>query len=127
MKLMAFFESATGAKIKDCIANDNITFIVEENDMGRAIGKSGSNIKKIENALKRRIKLVEFANDPVQFVRNAIYPLEVSNIVNENGTITIHGKDTNSKAKLIGREKQNLNHLTDIVKRYFDINDIRVV
>ena len=127
MELMALFESLTGANVKDCIANEKIIFIIGENDMGKAIGRNGVNIKRMENKLKRKIKLVEFSSDVLQFVRNFIYPIEALDIRNEDGIITIHGKDTGSKAMLIGRERQNINHLASIVKRYFDVKEIRVV
>jgi len=127
MKLMTFFESMTGAKVKDCIVNDKILFIVEENDVGKAIGKNGSNIKRVENRLKKRIKVVGFSNDAVQFVRNLIYPIDVAEANQENAVITLHGKDTNTKAMLIGRDRQNINHLTSIVKRYFDIQEIKIL
>jgi len=126
MKLITLFESMTGAKIKDCISNERLVFIVEENDMGKAIGKSGANIKRIENALKRKVKLVEFSNDVLQFVRNMIHPIEALEVKNEGNIITIRGKDTGTKAMLIGRERQNLSHLSDIVKRHFDIEEIKV-
>lgn len=127
IKLMMIFESMSGAKLKDCISNDKVLFIVEENDMGRAIGKNGINIKKFENKLKKKVKLAEFSNDAAQFVRNLAYPAEISDVKNENGIITIHGKDSNSRAMLIGRERQNLNHMAEIVRRYFDVKEIRVV
>ena len=44
----------------------------------------------------------------------------------EGNVIKIHGKDTSTKAMLIGRERQNINHLSDIVKRYFNIKEIKV-
>ena len=127
IKLMMLFESMSGAKVKDCISNDKVLFIVGENDMGRAIGKNGANIKKFENKLKKKVKLAEFSSDAAQFVRNLAYPAEISDVKNENGTITIHGKDANSRAMLIGKERQNLNHMTEIVRRYFDVKEIRVV
>lgn len=127
MKLIALFESMTRAKVKDCIVNDKLIFIVEENEMGKAIGKNGANIKRMENMLKKKIKLVEFSNDALKFIRNFIYPIEVLDIKQENGTITIHGKDTSTRAMLIGRERQNINHTTNIVRRYFDVKEIRVV
>ena len=127
IKLMMLFESMSGAKVKDCISNDKVLFIVGENDMGRAIGKNGANIKKFENKLKKKVKLAEFSNDVAQFVRNLAYPAEIADVKNEDGVITIHGRDSNSRAMLIGRERQNLNHLTEIVKRYFDVKEIRVV
>lgn len=127
IKLITLFESMTGAKVRDCISNDRLIFIVEENEMGKAIGRKGANIRRLENALKRKIKLAEFSNDVVQFVKNMIYPVEILNVSSEDGIITIQGKDTNSKAMLIGRERQNLNHLTNIVKRYFDVKEIKIV
>ena len=52
MSLMALFESVTGAKVKDCIVNEKVIFIIEENEMGKAIGKNGANIKMVESKLK---------------------------------------------------------------------------
>lgn len=128
MKLMAFFEANTGARVKDCISEDEkLIFIVEENEMGKAIGRNGANIKKIEGMLKKKVRLVEFSNDVLQFVRNLAYPIEISDAKNEDGIVTIHGKDTATRAMLIGRERSNINHLADIVKRYFDIKEIKVV
>ena len=127
MKLMMLFESVTGAKVKDCIANEKLILIMEENEMGKAIGRNGVNIKRMENKLKRKIKLVEFSDDVLKFIKNIIYPIEALDIKNEDEIITIHGKDTSSKAMLIGRERQNINHISSIVKRYFDIKEIRVI
>ena len=126
MKLMIIFESTTGAKVKDCIVNEKLIFIIEENEMGKAIGKNGVNIKRMENMLKKKIKLVEFSNDVLQFVKNIIHPINVLEVIQEDNVIKIHGKDTSTKAMIIGRERQNINHLSDIVKRYFDIKEIKV-
>ena len=127
MKLMTLFESVSGAKVRDVVSNGKVVFIIEENDMGRAIGKNGMNIKRIEHMLKKKVKLVEFSNDIVQFVKNIIHPIEVQNVEYSDGIITISGKDTSTKSMLIGREHQNLNHTADLVKRYFDVKEIKVV
>ena len=127
MKLMTHFESVTGANVKDCIANDKIIFIIEGNEMGKAIGKNGANIKRVENSLKKKIKLVEFTNDVSEFVKNLVYPIEVADVKNEDGNIIIHAKDTNTKAMLIGRERKNINNLTATVKRYFNIKEAKVI
>jgi N utilization substance protein A len=117
----------TRAKVKDCIANEKIIFIVEENEMGKAIGKNGINTKKMERILKKKIKLVEFSNDVLQFIKNIIYPIEVLDVKEENGIVTIYENDAMKKAILIGRDKQNINHTRNIVKRYFDVKEIRII
>ena len=127
IKFITLFESMTGAKVKDCILNEKVFFIIEENSMGKAIGRNGSNIKRIENILRKKIKLAEFSNDVLQFIKNIAYPVEINDIKNENGVITIQGRDTNTKAMLIGRDRQNINHVIEIVKRYFDVKEIKVV
>ena len=127
IKLITLFESMTGAKVKDCISNEKLIFIMEENEMGRAIGRNGVNVKRIENKLRRKVKLVEFSNDVLQFVKNLIYPGEVSDIKQENDKLVIHAKDTHTRAMLIGRERQNINHLSGIVRRHFNAKEIKVV
>lgn len=127
IKLIALFESETGAKVKDCIANGRLIFIMEGAEMGKAIGRNGSNVKKMERKLNKKIKLVEFNNDVLQFIRNLLYPIEALDINLNNGIVTMRGKDTNTKAMLIGRERQNINALTNIVKRYFNVKEVRVV
>ncbi|MBS3105058.1 NusA-like transcription termination signal-binding factor [Candidatus Woesearchaeota archaeon] len=126
MKLITLFESMTGAKVKDCITNEKIIFIIGENDMGKAIGKNGANIKRMENKLRKKVKLVEFSSDVLQFVKNIVYPAEILDVRQENEGIIIHAKDTHARAMLIGRERKNINHLSGIVRRHFDIKEIKV-
>jgi transcription antitermination factor NusA-like protein len=81
----------------------------------------------MERMLKKKIRLAEFSGDVLQFVKNLIYPAEVSDVQVQDGIVTIYGKDTATRAMLIGRERQNINHLTSIVRRYFNVKGIRVV
>jgi len=127
MRYMSLFESLTGAKVKDCIVNDKVLFIIHENEMGKAIGKQGSNIKRVENTLKKKIKLVEFNNDVSQFVQNLISPLKAKEIKEEDMIVTIYGNDTKTKGILIGRDRRNINSTNDIVKRYFKVEEVKVV
>lgn len=127
MKFMQLFESITHAKLKDCIASEQLIFIVEENEIGKAIGRGGSNVRRLEGLLKKKIKIAEFNPDIKQFIRNFVLPLQVKDINEEDNIITITGPDTKTKGLLIGRDARNLNLLKEIVKRYFEIEDIKVV
>jgi len=127
IRCMSLFESVTRAKLKDCISNNRLIFIVHENEIGKAIGRNGLNIRKIENMLMKKIRIVEFSPDVIQFVRNMAYPLDVKDIRAENGIITITGGDTRTKALLFGRDSRNLENMKNTVKRYFSINDIRII
>ena len=126
IQYISIFESLTGAKVKDCILNDSILFIIQEDEMGKAIGKQGSNIKRVENTLKKKIKLVEFNNNVSQFIQNLIYPVKAKEIKEEEGIVTVYGEDTKSKGILIGRDRHNINFINEVVKRYFEVGEVKV-
>ena len=119
--------SLPGAGVKDCIEHDKLIFIINETDIGKAIGKKGVNIRCLEQMFNKKIKMVEFSNDEVQFVKNYLYPLEVSEIRRDDDTLVIVGNDTRTKGLIIGRDRTNLNLLKDIVNRYFKVSEIKVV
>jgi transcription termination/antitermination protein NusA len=127
MQYISLFESLTGAKVKDCILNEEILFIISENDMGLAIGKHGSNLKRAEQAFKKKIKVIEFSSDIRQFIQNVIYPAKAKEIRQEEDTVTISTSDAKSKGAIYGRERSRLEFIKGIVSRYFDINEIKVI
>ncbi len=128
MRYISFFEALTGAKLKDCFIYDSqLVFVVHEGEAGKAIGRSGSNIQKIELSLKKRAKIIEFSDDLARFVSSVVYPLKVRGVKEENGLLLISGGDTKTKALLIGRDSHNLRKTEETIKRYFDIKQVKVV
>ena len=121
------FEKVTRAKVKDCILHNGFVFVVAEGEIGKAIGKHGANVRKLEGLLKKKVKVVEFHSDVSVFVRNLISPLEAASISEEGGVVSIAGKDGISKGKLIGRDRKNLTFISDVVNRYFKMEEVRVV
>jgi len=51
--------------------------------MGLAIGKSGSSIKKAMEVMGKRIEVVEYAQNPEQFIKNCFLPAKVTSVVFE--------------------------------------------
>ena len=128
MKFISLFEKITHTNAKDCFKQNNkIIFIVNEGLAGKAIGKGGSNIKVLEKMLLKKVRIVEYNDDLVEFVKNIIHPLQAKEIREEDGTVTITPIDSTTRGYLIGREAVNLRNFEDIVKRYFEIKEIRVV
>ena len=128
MKLMDCFSQVTHASLKDCFIGplDIIYFIVEENDIGQAVGKSGNKAKMLEKILNRKIKIVEFNPDVLQFIKNLAFPLRIKEIRQDGATITIMPIDLTVRGQLIGRGGQSLRNMEQIVRRYFDIETIKV-
>ena len=129
MKFMSFFESLTNTRLKDCFVDKNglLVFVVEENQIAKAIGKKGVNVRNIKEKLNRKIKIVEFNPHLETFVANIIRPLIGKEIKVDDDVVTIVGPDTKTKGLLIGRNGQNLRNYEETVKRYFDINEIKVI
>jgi transcription termination/antitermination protein NusA len=125
--LSSLMERITRARVKDCFREDDIVyFIVAPGELGKAIGKGGSNIKKVQQQLGKQIKVIEFRDDPVVFVRNLIYPVKVEEIVLEGEEVFIKDSNKRIKGQLIGRDKSNINLINKIAKRFFDV-EIKVV
>lgn len=128
IKFMSLFESVTRSKLKDLVPQENLLiFIVEPNEIGRAVGKGGSNVRRLEQYLKKRVKIVEFSPDKLQFIKNMIFPLVAYDIREEDGIVTITGPDMKTKGLLIGRNAHNLRQLENVIRRYFEVKEIKVV
>jgi transcription termination/antitermination protein NusA len=127
MKFISLFETLTGTSVKDCIDTEVMTFIVAENHIAQAIGKNGSNVRRVEHILNRKIKIVEFNPNVLKFIANYIYPIKAIEIKEENGVVFIKGSDTKDKGLLIGRDAKNLKTLQSVVQRHFNITEIKIV
>lgn len=124
---ISLFEKVTKAKIKDCFEEENkLYFIVQHGEIGKAIGKNAINVKKLQNIINRKIKIVEFYPETIGFIKNYIYPIRVKEIQEKEGIFIIIVNDSQSRGLLIGRNATNLRELEKIVKRYFNIIEIKV-
>ena len=122
------FENTTNASVKDCFLTNNLLLvIVNENNIAKAIGRGGSNIKNLERKFNKKIKIVEFNSNLTQFIKNLVNPIKVNDIKIENNIVQISVNGVREKAQLIGRESKNLHELKDIVSLYFDVQDIKIV
>jgi N utilization substance protein A len=128
IKTINLFENVTKARVKDALyMKELLTFIVFEGDMFKALGKNLDNLKRIESMLKRKVKIVEFNSDMIKFITNLLYPYKVDSITLNGKIVTIQDEDTKTKGLIIGAKAQNLRQYESIVKKYFDIEEIKVV
>src|SRR3989344_3685478 len=94
INLINLFEKITRARVKDCIIEDKkLIFIVNDQDLSKAIGKDGLNVKKIKNLTKKDIQIIGFSEDIVKFVSNLIYPNKADEIKFDDKIVNILVKD----------------------------------
>ena len=128
LKFMALFERITHAKLKDCFFDrEKLVFLVGHGEMGKALGKNKNNIVKLEKMLNRKIKIVEFNPNRIQFITNYLAPLKITDIKEEDDVVTVTGADTKTKGLIIGVKAQNLRNLEKIINKYFKVEEIKVV
>jgi transcription termination/antitermination protein NusA len=128
LQLIGLFEKITHAQVKDVFYfKEILTFVIFEGDMPKALGRDNSNLQKVEALLKRRIKIVEYSSNMIKFITNLLYPYRVKSITQDGKTIIISDQDTKTKGLIIGAKAQNLRQYESIVKKYFDIDEIKVV
>ena len=131
MRKISLFQKITKVTPRDCIDDekqDRLIFVVNEGKMGLAIGKNGSNIKSLQNLLKRNIELVEYYNDPIKFLKNLLN----AKLINEvkiskraDGSLqAIVLVNPNNKGLVVGRAGRNAEKARLLAKRYFDIPSV---
>jgi N utilization substance protein A len=125
---MSLFENITHAKLKDCFFDrEKLVFLVEQGEMGKALGRNKEHVMRLEKMLNRKIKIVEFNPARLQFITNYLAPLKILDIREDEDIVTVTGADTKTKGLIIGIKAQNLRNLEKIVSKYFQIKEIKVV
>lgn len=130
LELSSLMERITNARVKDCFkddANETIYLIVAPGELGKAVGKGGSNIRLVQEKIGKKIRVIEFNENLASFIRNLIYPLNVAEIKEEAGEVIIRDDNKKTKSLLIGREGRNLKLLNRAVRRFFSVNEVKVI
>ena len=129
IKYINLFENLTGTHVKECLLNkEKLVLIVKAEEIRKAIGKNGFNIKKFENITNKRLKVVAYSDDPILFVKSFIAPIIAKQIELEDDVIIIYVVGISEKGLLIGRDRKNIDILKSVVKRYYkEIKDVRIV
>jgi len=126
MKYMSLFDSITRAGLKDCIIDHAIIFVVNEGEIAKAIGKGGINVKKLEKATNKKVKIVEYNTDIVTFIKNLVYPLKVKEVIQDDDVVTMVPPDSKTRGMLIGRGAMHLRSYETVIKRYFPLKELKV-
>lgn len=130
LRYISLFETVTKTSAIDCMDHeDKLVFIVEKGKANIAVGKKGEHVIKLKELTGKNIQVVEFSDDPEQFVMNVFHiygPQKV--VIEQRGNIT-HATvtvDPKLKGRAIGKAGRNLRLARDIVNRHHDIQSLSV-
>tara|TARA_Y100001949_G_scaffold173673_1_gene179685 strand:+ start:2451 stop:2915 length:465 start_codon:yes stop_codon:yes gene_type:complete len=131
IRLISLFQKITKTTARDCLDDEKqnrIIFVVNQGKMGLAIGRGGSNIKNLQNILKRNIELVEHDDDPIKFLKNILNAKLISeiklNTKTDGSSQAFVYVDPGKKGLVVGREGRNAEKARLLAKRYFGISNV---
>lgn len=129
MRNLNLFSKVSGQTAIHCLNyNTGLVFVVAKHDFARAMGEGGRNAKRLSEILNKRVKIVAAPDsiiDAERFVKAIVYPTEFKELTVDGDTVIINA-GPNSKAMLIGRNRQRLEELEEIIKQYFG-KQVRII
>jgi len=131
MRYINLFSQTTRVQTtKVFIYNNQIVFAVPKAKVSIAIGRGACNIKRMNDILRKKIKIVTMpAVDSdegiAKFVADVVAPVEFNKVEIKNGLVVITaGRE--SKAALIGRNRIREKELGEVMKNFFHIGKLRI-
>ncbi|MHB8585807.1 MAG: NusA-like transcription termination signal-binding factor [Thermoplasmatota archaeon] len=129
LRLITLFERVTGARVKDVLEEpDRVAFVVEEKDIGKAIGKGAVHLKRLREILGREVDVFAFNAEPQAFVRNLMHrykPEEVRLEERGDGTKVAHVRlPATERGRAIGRGGRNIQLARKLAARHHSLGDI---
>ena len=130
LKYISLFEALTKANVIDCMeTDDKLVFVVEKGQGNTAVGHKGENVIRLSEMTGKNIQVVEYSDDPAQFVKNVFHIYNPQKVeIEQRGNIT-HATvtvDPKLKGRAIGQAGKNLRIARDIVNRHHEIQSISV-
>ena len=129
MRYLNLFEKITKVSTRFFFPYNNmIIFCVPRNMLSRALGRDNSNLKKINNILKKKIRIVPIPlgiADAERFIQVIINPVTFKEIEIKDDEIIITAGSQN-KAALLGRHKRRLLEMKKIVGDFFN-REVKIV
>jgi N utilization substance protein A len=139
MELISLFNNISGAIIKDCLifktpdtSSEIIIYLVKQEDVGKAIGKAGENVKELMNKIQKKIDVIPFSEDIYEFIKfifkttkNSInvQNIEVKESKNQKRTVII-SVAPQDRGKAIGRDGSMIRKIKLLVTRHFEVDNV---
>ncbi|MEZ0394667.1 MAG: NusA-like transcription termination signal-binding factor [Desulfurococcaceae archaeon] len=129
LRYMALLHELSGVYVHDCIIdeeNNRLIFLVDPNDIGKAIGPKGALIQRLRKLLNKNIEIVGYSEDLDKLVKFALAPARVREVkfqVRPDGRKVVYvSVEPSDKAIAIGKNGRNVSKARLIVRRYYGVD-----
>ena len=124
LKIFSSFEKITHVMPTDYVASaSSLVFLVNEETLGKAIGKQATNIEKLRKLFRKRVVVVADKDTPEDFLKSffgnvQILDIESRNIMGEIALMmTVDEKD---RGIAIGRDGERIKAAKSLLKKKFN-------
>lgn len=124
LALFNLFEEISGVMPLEALnLEEAVFFIVPYKSIGKAIGKAGANVKRLEKRLGKKVFVFGNSKDIKQFVRNLfnnvrIYQIEVAEVMGEKAVIAV--VEERDRKKVIGKKGIRVKGAKALLKKLFN-------
>lgn len=119
---MKLYQTIFHDHILDCAENDNyIYFVIEENENPK---ERFEKVKALENLLKKKVRIIRYKENLEYFIKELVPEALEIKIENNVAKISVRKYD---KPKVVGKNKNNLMIIERFLKRFFNINEVKIV
>jgi NusA-like KH domain protein len=129
LQYLNLFGKVTKVDTRFCFMYNNVlVFCVPRHLVSKAVGKQGSNVKRMSELLRKKIKIIAVPEDvrnAREFIQHIVSPVEFKDLeIKDDEIILTAGMQ--SKAALLGRNKRRLIEMQKIVKSFFE-RDFKII
>jgi len=130
MRYINLLDKVSKVKTRKCFVHNNIIFFaVKKEFVSRAIGPAAGNIKRIQDKIGKKVKIIKEADgvaDVQVFIEDIVSPVKPKLVEVKESCVVITAGNNQNKAALIGRNKRRFLELKKVVKDTFNL-DLRIV
>ena len=130
MQYINMASKITKTDILDCvIQDDKLVFIVQQGQLGAAIGIKAKNLEKLRGLFKKNIKFVEFHPDKKQFIVNLCKPYKIKKIEldgDDESKVAKVEVEVSDKSKIIGKGGRNIEIIRQLAQRHHSFKDVQI-
>ena len=131
MRYITLFEGLTGARVRDCVIDEEggrLIFVVNRGELGLAVGKGGCRVRQVGKFVGKGIEVVEYSDDPAEFVRNTMAPARIKGVEmveREGQRMALVSVEESDRGLAIGKRGKRLKRAKMLALRHHGIQDVR--
>lgn len=130
MRYINLLDRASRVKTKQCfIYNNTIFFSVPRELVSKAIGPAALNVKKIQENLGKKVRIVSEPRgvfDAPRFVQDLVSPTKFKSLEIKGNSFILTAGSNQNKAILIGRNRKRFEELHRILQDLFGV-DLEII